>query len=806
MKGNKIKPINELHEQQKKEIEQQKKEIEQQKKEIEQQKKEIEQLSATERDTLWQNNLMKIFENIKTSYVWYFRFYINQPERSCFLNVSSGCYHVIGLTKEQLITHKSEECLMQQMLTDESYVIYMNDMTNYITGKICSNDQYYTLTCGKKINVVSLVHVRNEEYIDFIGKTRDAEEKHQLELILESSDDLIMIDDVLQNDVAPKLINVSNSWNKFGFLENPCGRYIHEFISKEMYQECSLIKETQIKQTGTWSTIQVQGKINGIDVEINVSKMGYHTLSIGRDITDRIKRHEAEKALAIETTTRNKDADANRWVRHEVKNSLLEHIIHIDSIIQTNKLAVEDNSYKDIQFHNRMVDRLNILYTDVEHTLQTILSDAMAKDIINGEYKAKKEKCDIMSIIKNIKCDRYKWVIVPRHIPSIISDKQLIFYIIRNALSNANKYGQQWGDITVKISIINNMLEIRVINYPGEQHEKLLMLENPNIIFNKGIRLHKKIFVEPFNETTINSKSSGDGAWIIKTCSELCGGNSSIRFESDKTTYTFTCPIELYVASYDVENFIFPNNTIIYLVDDSKIQRKLLHRQIINIGIAKSNCIVIGENASEIIGLYDILYSHIISKKNYYHVIICDENLDYKTNNGETHYKSGSYICKTLITNLPEKNSMFLMRSANDSDQDIGYYNSITHGFIPKVIMSTEELIRLIAKFWIKQFGIISAASIYCNFDDDTKYLIENLIEEIDLFLKYNVNKNNWKAFWSELHIIKGSLCVVECLKDESSICIIKQIECMRNNNFNENFDTLYSKLTNSLYNYKNRL
>ena len=746
---------------------------------------------------------MKIFENIKTSYIWHFRFYINEPERSGFLAVSSGCYNVIGLTKEQLIAHKGEECLMKDMLTDESYAIFMSDMTNYITGKISSNEQYYTMKSGKKINVVSLIHIRNEEYIDYVGQTRDAEEKHQLDLILESSEDLIMIDDALQNGDPPKLVNVSNSWSKFGFLENPCGRYIHEFVNQEMYQECSLIKETQIKQTGTWSTIQVQGKINEIDVEINVSKMGDYTLSITRDITDRIKRHEAEKALAVETTARNKDADANRWVRHEVKNSLLEHMIHIDSIIQTNKLAIEDNSYKDIQYHNRIIERFNILYSDVEHTLQTILSDAMAKDIINGEYKAKKEKCDIMSIIKNIKGDRYKWVIVPRHIPLIISDPQLIFYIIRNALSNANKYGQQWGDININISVINNILEISIINYPGEQHEKLLTLENPNIIFNKGIRLHKKTYAEPCNEMSISSRSSGDGAWIIKTCSELCGGVSNIRFESDKTTYTFTCPIELYVTSYDVENFIFPNNTIIYLVDDSKIQRKLLHRQITNMGISKSNCIVIGENASEIIGLYDILYSHIINKKNYYHVVICDENLDYKTEIGERHYKSGSDICKALIANLPEKNSLFLMRSANDSDQDIVYYNSITHGFIPKVVMSTEELIRLIAKSWIKQFGIISSAAIYCNFDDDTKYLIENLIEEIDVFLQYNVNKNNWKAFWSELHKIKGALSVIKSIKEEESVCIINQIECVRNNNFNEKFDTLYSNLTTSLYNYK---
>lgn len=51
-----------------------------------------------------------------------------------------------------------------------------------------------------------------------------------------------------------------------------------------------------------------------------------------RDISERFQRFEAEKQLVIEVTERKKDAEANRFTRHEVKNGLLAAIGLVDSM------------------------------------------------------------------------------------------------------------------------------------------------------------------------------------------------------------------------------------------------------------------------------------------------------------------------------------------------------------------------------------------------------------------------------------------------------------------------------------------
>ena len=85
------------------------------------------------------------------------------------------------------------------------------------------------------------------------------------------------------------------------------------------------------------------------------------------------------------------------------------------------------------------------------------------------------------------------------------------------------------------------------------------MISNPNIIFNKGIRLHEE---DPINK---NSKiSSGDGAWIMQTCAKLCNGLCSIIFNSDHTLFTFECDVEIDIKSRDYKHFIFPNDIIHY--------------------------------------------------------------------------------------------------------------------------------------------------------------------------------------------------------------------------------------------------
>ena len=61
--------------------------------------------------------------------------------------------------------------------------------------------------------------------------------------------------------------------------------------------------------------------------EVKVTRLEANTvMTVVRNVSERFRRFEAEKRFVFETTARQKDAEANRFTRHEVKNGLLAAI------------------------------------------------------------------------------------------------------------------------------------------------------------------------------------------------------------------------------------------------------------------------------------------------------------------------------------------------------------------------------------------------------------------------------------------------------------------------------------------------
>ena len=103
-------------------------------------------------------------------------------------------------------------------------------------------------------------------------------------------------------------------------------------------------------------------------------------------------------------------------------------------------------------------------------------------------------------------------------------------------------------------------------------------------------------------------------------------------FNKENTLFRFECDVELAIEDKDYKNFIFPNNTYIYIIDDSKIQRRMMKRQLELIQKDGINIIVLGNGEEEITNIYNYLFESITNNKDAKHIIICDENLDYKIN------------------------------------------------------------------------------------------------------------------------------------------------------------------------------
>jgi len=75
------------------------------------------------------------------------------------------------------------------------------------------------------------------------------------------------------------------------------------------------------------------GEIRHIRCEAKVTRLENDAiLVVVRDISERFRRFEAEKRVVMEKTARTKDAEANRFTRHEVKNGLLAAIGLCDSL------------------------------------------------------------------------------------------------------------------------------------------------------------------------------------------------------------------------------------------------------------------------------------------------------------------------------------------------------------------------------------------------------------------------------------------------------------------------------------------
>ena len=74
--------------------------------------------------------------------------------------------------------------------------------------------------------------------------------------------------------------------------------------------------------------------------EARISHLGPSSrLIVLRDISERFQRFEIEKKLVEEKTARRKDGEANRFTRHEVKNSILAAIGLVESIRDTKTLS-----------------------------------------------------------------------------------------------------------------------------------------------------------------------------------------------------------------------------------------------------------------------------------------------------------------------------------------------------------------------------------------------------------------------------------------------------------------------------------
>jgi len=250
---------------------------------------------------------------------------------------------------------------------------------------------------------------------------------------------------------------------------------------------------------------------------------------------------------------------------------------------------------------------------------------------------------------------------------------------------------------------------------PGEGHSDLVAMGEAacHSVFVQGKRLHS--YVDSCKKSHIIS--SGDGAWIVQKCAKTLGGKCTIRFEEKRTVFRFRCRADPYLlpsedTSGESHKFQVPEDTFGVVIDDSKIQRKLMAKFLSSLGVKPERRIVLGKDGDEIRNFQDFVVNLVQTNPNSYFLIIVDENLDiddmdYDPRFSSNERLSGSQCVENFRSKLSyqdERRILALIRSANDSAKEFALYNSRAHGFIAKAPMKDDHIIEMIRHLWTNRF------------------------------------------------------------------------------------------------------
>lgn len=343
---------------------------------------------------------------------------------------------------------------------------------------------------------------------------------------------------------------------------------------------------------------------------------------------------------------------------------------------------------------------------------------------------------------------------------------------------------------------------MEVTNLPGTGHAELQTLDEETVdsIFSPGTQLSATRSSLSVQAEMIRNDSSGNGAWIMQKCAEALGGKCSMRFEKERTVFTFSCPVEEKdagsmedYAEEEEEEFCLPNSIQAIVIDDSMIQRKLLSRFLAVAGVDKSRCHILGKDASEVFGFADFVLDLMKKHPDDKFLIIADENLDIVDGGARHETVSGSRCVEQLRAKLDaseERRLLALIRSANDSARDLEVYRSRAHGYLLKEPLKNERVLDTVRPWWTERFP--SKRKSYVSFlprrsgsESGDNYGpsakdIDNSLKKIDALCcteDDSALKMRWLAIREKLHTLRGDIKTMP--SKDSLVAIDKQIDSL---------------------------
>lgn len=233
-------------------------------------------------------------------------------------------------------------------------------------------------------------------------------------------------------------------------------------------------------------------------------------------------------------------------------------------------------------------------------------------------------------------------------------------------------------------------------------------------------------------------------------------------------------------------------------IDDSKIQRKLLARYFTYAGLSKEQVTILGDTVKEITDFENSTRTFIENHPDDYILLVVDENLDvYEDLTSSAATISGSTLVSNIRQNLlpdDERRTLALIRSANDSADDVAIYNSRAHGCLPKSPIKPGKVLEGLAPHWLSRFppcytpslsklkygipeAMLSGALSGAENDElamATDYLKEciTFISELMSLNEEEALNNNWLIISEKLQLLKGDLLTLSSNNHNLSIAV----------------------------------
>merc|ERR1711966_73226 len=229
----------------------------------------------------------------------------------------------------------------------------------------------------------------------------------------------------------------------------------------------------------------------------------------------------------------------------------------------------------------------------------------------------------------------------------------------------------------------------------------------------------------------------------------------NIKFEEERTVFTFRARVKLGEVAPD-DSFQVPSDVWGIGIDDSKIQRKLLQRILLHLGV--------------------------------------EENLELD-GPSEHNIVSGSECVRQIRSALnppEEKRLLAVVRSANDSPTDVAMYHARAHAYLAKVPLRAAGVRESFAPLWEARFaslddsersGFVSRVASIEDIKDlllisPMELMVE--LETIDALCVGGDGDATWPKLWERLHQLKGDLMSVSVSGLKSPASTINMIEALR--------------------------